>query len=80
MFFKGTSNEQQRCPRRGLIDSPELGELLQIRRRHGDALQALDVGSRFTDAALDAFDTIESGLAQRMDDEIAKAKTKGGEG
>jgi hypothetical protein len=60
-----------------LIDNPDLGDLLQIRRRHGDALQTLDVGSRFTEAALDAFDTIESGLAQRMDDEIAKAKGGG---
>lgn len=76
MLFEGTENETRRCPRRLLLDAPELGELMTIRNRHGERLRDHDVGTRYTAAALEAFDAIDSGLAWRLEDE-AKQAAKG---
>ncbi len=73
--FAATEHETNRCPRRHLLDNAELAELFTIRRRHGDKLSDFDVDKRFTTAALEGLDEIESAVQWRTLDEV-KNKTQ----
>lgn len=73
VHFEGTEHETRRCPRRHLLDSPELVELFTLRRRHGDRLGDFEVGDRLTTAALEGLDAIDAGAAWRAED-MARGK------
>jgi hypothetical protein len=71
--FAETEHETNRCPRRHLLDNPELSELYTLRRRYGERLNDFEAENRFTTAALEGLDTIDSAVSWRTEDEIRQA-------
>jgi hypothetical protein len=72
VFFSGTEHETRTCPRRHILDHPDVtGPLALFRACEGkpgiDALRSL------SSHAVDAFGVIDSGRAAKMADE---AKTR----
>lgn len=71
IHFPGTPYETNRCPRRHLLDNPDLVEVYTLRRRTGEAV-GLDAGDKLSTAAMDALDTVSDAVAWRLDEQMKK--------
>jgi hypothetical protein len=66
--FAKTEYETRRCPRRHLIDSPEIAQVLEL-YRSCDGKPGLDAHEKFSPHFFQAFSVIEAGKAKRFEAE-----------
>lgn len=73
--FAGTVNETRTCPRRLLLQNPDVVPLFAL-RRSCDGQVGLDGAQVLTSAALEGLDVIADAVAWRTDDDARQAAAK----
>ena len=74
-FFSGTEFTTKRCPRRILINNPDVSPILEL-YRSCDGITQLPAHEVFTPHLFDAFSVIERGKAKKLEAELLQRKAE----
>lgn len=78
-FSSSPEHRTRRCPRRHLLDHPDVVQIFSLRRQAAATADGLSVASRVTTAVMEAFDVIDDATAWRAEAAAkAAAKDNGG--
>ncbi len=74
--FKGTEHETRRCPRRHLLDHPDVVEIFGLRKQ-AEKADGLSLGERLTTAAIEGIETIDDAVAWNREAAAEREKSGG---